>query len=129
MTIKRKVVRKIKRNGGNVLLALVIGLALGVLISSSLPNSSSSSSPKNTQMMSDSVNTNKIDGEYIYTNICMRCHITPTKYKSFTTYFGKPPSVWRIGVNKMISAGNVRLTPEEVEEIANYLSTQFGGRK
>jgi hypothetical protein len=124
--VKRKLRRKMRKNWGKLTLFLVgviLGLSIGLAIAASSQSTSQESKWKSQNV---TVEKEELSGEFIFKNICMRCHTSPTKFKSFTTYFGKPAEVWRIGVQKMIATGNVRLTENEVKSVTEYLEKRFG---
>ncbi len=121
----RRLRRKLKKNSNVILVAVVIFLAGFVLGASIKPSAASNSSQPEQSAGGNNTQVTTLSGEYIFKNMCMKCHTSPERYKSFTTYFGKPPSVWAIGVQKMISVGNVQLSPEEVKAVTEYLAKTF----
>ncbi|MFN3384790.1 MAG: hypothetical protein ACK401_07850 [Archaeoglobaceae archaeon] len=68
-----------------------------------------------------------ISGEDIFKKVCMKCHTTPERYKSFKLYFGKPENVWEVGIRKMVTSGNVKLSVDQIKLLANYLSDTYRG--
>ena len=122
----RRLRRKLKKNSNLILVTVVIFLA-GVLLGASIKPSVASNSyqPEQSATNNNTQATATLSGEYIFKNMCMKCHTSPERYKSFTTYFGKPASVWAIGVQKMISVGNVQLSVEEVKAVTEYLAKTF----
>lgn len=88
--------------------------------------SSESGSANQTEQVVNSTQQS-ITGETIFTRICMKCHTTPEKYKSFTLYFGKAESTWEVGIRKMVSTGNVKLSTDQIKIVAKYLEETYRG--
>ncbi|MEM1577382.1 MAG: hypothetical protein QXT98_07720 [Archaeoglobaceae archaeon] len=120
---KRKI-KKILRFSPKIYALVLIMLASAIVIAG---GSGSRSTSENTVEPVNSTNVVSITGETIFTKICMKCHTTPEKYKSFTLYFGKPESMWEVGIKKMITVGNAKLSADQIKLVARYLEETYRG--
>lgn len=118
---KRRIRKMLK--GPQRIYALIIIIFLSLVIVASSGNNSTVQDGQ----IENFTGSMAISGETLFKRVCMKCHTTPEKYKSFTLYFGKAENVWEVGIRKMISAGNVRLSSEQVKLIAKYLEETYRG--
>ena len=120
---KRKI-RKVLRTYQKIY-ALILILVFAVIVI--VNGNSVGNSLNQTEQVASPKNETLVSGETIFTKICMKCHTTPEKYKSFTLYFGKPESIWEVGVKKMVTAGNVKLSKDQIKLVAKYLNETYRG--
>lgn len=120
---KRKI-KKIFRFSSKIYALVLIMLASVILIVGGSGSGGTSANPVEPVNSTSAVS---ISGETIFTKICMKCHTTPEKYKSFTLYFGKPQSMWEVGIKKMITAGNAKLSTDQITLVAKYLEEKYRG--
>jgi cytochrome c5 len=75
-----------------------------------------------TLLLGCSTQTQQKGGEEIFNTKCSNCHPDTSKFES---YFGKDAESWKKGVQKMVNKNRVKLTEEELNTVANYLSNKY----
>ncbi|MCX8172151.1 MAG: LMBR1 domain-containing protein [Archaeoglobaceae archaeon] len=120
---KRKIKRILKSSLRFHILTLIIFLSLLFVIMDGRDGSQNEADKNESVPTLVDFNT----GEKLFVRVCMKCHTPPDKYKSFTLYFGESESTWEVGIRKMILAGNVKLSADQVKLVAKYLEETYKG--
>lgn len=122
---KRKIKRALKSSKSYFVLIILLATVALISANTDLTQNSQNTGDFSGNVTANANADNTTSGENVFRAICMKCHTSPERYKSFTLYFGKTANTWEVGVRKMISAGNVKLSDTQIKAVARYLEETY----